>query len=533
MGTATTAALTDRRRGERLKSVRRAVMRAIGPCIGGAPGSIERRAFWRFALVIPIANLAGAFDVFAFLWKIAPTPSDVANPAHVQHVNTVVFLITMVVTFFICGSISNRVAEPIANWLDSGEPADEAMVRRVLRNPLRQALISGGTWVLCAIEFAILNWFYSPALGVEVGLGILLGGITTCGMMYLLAEKAMHPITVRALSSAAPRKPALPGVDARMLIIFAVTIGGPLVATIAFAVMVMGDASVTRERLALTVLVLALAALVAGLLAMKLMARSLALPLRSVRDALARVERGDLAADVRVDDGSEVGVLQAGFNSMVAGLREREQLRDLFGRHVGEHVANSAIERGGRLGGELRQAAVMFVDVIGSTSLAAERAPDDVVALLNRFFGLVVEVTSEHSGWVNKFEGDGCMCVFGAPGDLDDPAGCALRAARALDERLRRELPELEAGIGVSAGTVVAGNVGSAERYEYTLIGDPVNEASRLTQLAKETPARILASAATLARARDPERTSWRADGEATLRGRPRPTKLVIPSTLE
>src|SRR5260221_2628706 len=299
----------------------------------------------------------------------------------------------MVVTFIVCGSLSNRIAEPIARWLDSGRPADEAMVRRVLRNPFQQTLISAGAWVFGALGFAILDAFYSPVLGVEVGVAILLGGITT---------------------------------------------------------------------------------------------------------------------DVRVYDGSEIGVLQAGFNSMVAGLREREQLRDLFGRHVGDQVASAALESGGVLGGELRQAAVLFVDVIGSTSLAAERAPDDVVCLLNRFFGLVVEVASQHDGWVNKFEGDGALCVFGAPGDLHDHAGCALAAARDLNDRLRAELPELEAGIGVAAGTVVAGNVGAAERFEYTLIGDPVNEAARLTVLAKGTPGRVLATAPTLARALNGERDKWR-----------------------
>lgn len=529
MGTASSAPLAGGGRHRRRISVRKALGRAFGPCVGGEPGSRERKAFWRFALVIPLANLAGAIDVFLFLWYILPLP-EVANAEHVKQVNAIAFLITMFITFFTCATLSNSIAEPIADWLDSGEPADEAMVRRVLRNPLYQTVISGGAWIAGALAFGILNAFYSPLLGLEVGFGILLGGITTCGMMYLLAEKALHPITVRALSSGAPRKPALPGVDARVLISFAVTAAGPMAAMVALALVVLGQSSVSPDRLALTMLVMSLAALVSGFLAMKLVARSLARSLRSVRDALARVESGDLSADVRVDDGSEVGVLQAGFNSMVSGLREREQLRDLFGRHVGEHVASSAIERSGSLGGELRQAAVMFVDVVGSTSLAVERAPDDVVCLLNRMFGAVVEVANEHHGWVNKFEGDGAMCVFGAPDDLHDPAGCALAAARALDARLRDEVPELSIGIGVSAGTVVAGNVGAAERYEYTLVGDPVNEASRLTQLAKSTPGRVLASAATLARARRAERDLWHADGEATLRGRPRPTKLVIPA---
>jgi adenylate cyclase len=152
------------------------------------------------------------------------------------------------------------------------------------------------------------------------------------------------------------------------------------------------------------------------------------------------------------------------------------------------------------------------------------------LCLLNAYFSLVVDVAGRHNGWVNKFEGDGALCVFGAPHDMDDPAGCALSAARELNTRLRAELSELRAAIGVSAGTVVAGNVGSAERFEYTVIGDPVNEAARLTQLAKSTPSRLIASEATLERADQDERGHWRADGQATLRGRPRPTRLVIPA---
>jgi class 3 adenylate cyclase len=529
MGTAT-APLAGTGRTRRLTALRRALKHVLTPCVGGKPGSRERKAFWRFAAIIPIANLAGAIDVFVFLWYIAPLP-ETPDIAHVEHVNTIAFAITMAVTFPACSLASRWIAQPIADWLESGEPADEAMVRRVLRNPAQQALISATAWLAGAVAFGILNSFYSVELAFAISGAIAIGGITTCGMMYLLTEKALHPITVRALHSAAPRKPALPGVDVRMLLTFGVTVAGPLIGMGAMALLVLLDpAGVSTEKLALTVVVMAAVAIVGGLLSTKLVARSLALPLRSMRAALGRVEAGDLSTDLSVDDGSEVGVLQAGFNSMVAGLREREELREVFGRHVGEHVASSALERNGKLGGELRQAAVMFVDIIGSTTLAVERAPDDVVALLNRFFGIVVEVVEEHHGWVNKFEGDGALCVFGAPTDLNDPAGCALAAARALDARLRAELEELPAALGVSAGTVVAGNVGHSNRYEYTVIGDPVNEAARLVGLAKDTRVRVLASAATLSRARDEERERWHPDGQAQLRGRPRPTKLVVPA---
>lgn len=503
--------------------------RAFTLNIGGARGSIERRAFKRFAIGIPIANMCGAIDVFAFLWFVAPVP-EIHDRGHAQLVNAIALAVVMPLTFIVCGSLCNKCADPIARWLDSGKPADTDMVHRVLRFPFTQTLLSLYTWVVCAFFFGFLNAQFSLELGVQVFFGSLIGGITTCGMLYLLSEKAFHPITVKALASNVPETPSQPGVDARVLLAFGVSAGGPLIALGALGVVALIEGGVAADRLALSAVVLGAAALCAGLLAMKLVARSFAQGLRAMREGLAHVERGNLDHEVRIHDGSELGIVQAGFNSMVAGLRERERLRDLFGRHVGHNVANSALERGIELGGEQRDAAVLFVDLIGSTALAAERDPSEVMSLLNRYFAIVVDVADAHSGWVNKFEGDGALCVFGAPEDMDDPAGCALSAAREMDERLRAELPEIAAAIGVSAGRVVAGNVGHAQRFEYTVIGDPVNEASRLTQLAKSTEGRVLASASTLERAGERrEHWRWRADGEAVLRGRSQPTQLMVP----
>lgn len=121
-----------------------------------------------------------------------------------------------------------------------------------------------------------------------------------------------------------------------------------------------------------------------------------------MRQAVADVAAGKTDIEVPVSDGSEIGLLQAGFNRMVAGLREREELGDMFGRQVGEDVARQALERGVELGGEEREIAVLFVDLVGSTQLASDRPPEEVVALLNEFFGAVVEAVSEHGGSINK-----------------------------------------------------------------------------------------------------------------------------------
>jgi adenylate cyclase len=272
--------------------------------------------------------------------------------------------------------------------------------------------------------------------------------------------------------------------------------------------------------------------LLAGTLVTLRVARSVADPLDDLRGDLDRVRRGDLEAKTAVDDLTEIGLLQAGFNEMVAGLRERAQLEDLFGRHVGVDVARKAVEEGGlELGGEQRDLSALFVDLVGSTKLAATRPPEEVVALLNDVFEAVVHVASEEGGWVNKFEGDAALCVFGAPAHDPRHAEHALRAARRLHEqlvRLAERHPGLDAGIGVSAGAAVAGNVGAEQRFEYTVIGDPVNEAARLTEEAKALPGRVLASGAAMERGGE-EAANWCEAATLDLRGRPDPTTAWEP----
>lgn len=204
---------------------------------------------------------------------------------------------------------------------------------------------------------------------------------------------------------------------------------------------------------------------------------------------------------------------------MVEGLREREQVRDLFGRHVGREVAAAAELHQPTLGGEERHVAVLFVDVVGSTRMVSSRPPMEVVELLNRFFAVIVEEVDRHSGLVNKFEGDAALAIFGAPGALTNPESNALAATRAVARRLKIEVPECPARIGVASGQVVAGNIGAKERFEYTVIGEPVNEAARLAELARSEPSRALASAATVAAASEREQRFWRLGRPVRLRG--------------
>ena len=128
---------------------------------------------------------------------------------------------------------------------------------------------------------------------------------------------------------------------------------------------------------------------------------------------------------------------------------------------------------------------------------------------------------------------DGLMAVFGAPVSLKHPEDESLAAAREIGRRLRREVPECEAGIGVAAGNMVAGNVGARERFEYTVIGEPVNEAARLSELAKDEPARLLASAAVVHSATENESVHWTLGKTVMLRGHDGQTRLATPVSLD
>jgi adenylate cyclase len=361
-------------------------------------------------------------------------------------------------------------------------------------------------------------------------LGISFPGIVVSASCYLFTEFALRPVAAQALEAGPPPRRFATGVMGRTMLVWALGSGVPVLGILLAAVFALTLENLTPTQFAWAIVVLALFALVFGAILMWILAWLTATPVRVVRAALNRVEQGDFETNLVVFDGTEFGQLQRGFNSMVAGLRERERVRDLFGQHVGREVAALAEKQRPKLGGEERPAAVIFVDIIGSTQLVTSRPAVEVVELLNRFFAVVVDEVDKHHGLVNKFEGDAVLAVFGAPVSLDNAEEEALAAARAMAERLRVEVPECQAGIGVAAGQVVAGNVGAKDRFEYTVIGEPVNEAARLCELSKTVDGHLVASSETVGRAGESESARWTLGDTVTLRGHDEPTRLAVPA---
>ncbi|WP_433332089.1 adenylate/guanylate cyclase domain-containing protein [Spirillospora sp. CA-294931] len=498
------------------------------------PTRLELRVRWALLFVVSVANGVGALVVLAFATFVVPDPPFPAgiDRDQVRLVNAVAFFSYPIFAGPVALLLGLRIWRPVVRLAREGGVPDGEQRRAVLLGPLRLSLVVGAMWTLGAVGWAVLDLLlFTPRLAVKTGLTCLLGAATTCTIIFLLSERLLRPAAARVLAAQTPGRHRVPGVTVRVMLAWLLGTAIPVFGLIFVAIATLVDSDISTDQLAITILGIGGAALLAGAEVIYMATKAIADPIKSVREGMARVERGDLSAEVPVYDASEVGQLQAGFNHMVTGLRENERLRDLFGRHVGQEVAGLAIEHGDipRLGGETREVAVLFVDLTGSTTLAETREPDEVVALLNAFFGVVVAVVGRHGGWINKFEGDAALAIFGAPSPLDDAAGCAMGAARELALRLRAEVPQLDAGTGVSAGPVVAGYIGAEQRFEYTVIGDPVNEAARLSDLAKGAPGRVLASGTVFDLAPEDEASAWEVGKPVTLRGRKRPTRLVSP----
>lgn len=471
-------------------------------------------------LLVLVANLVGVATVTMLLVGVSDDGGSDGRTTVLLAV--VAYLVVALPVAVIAGLRRQRVTN---GWLMARREPTSAEAGHALRLPVDTALVAGVVWLVGAVLIGVVSALAFPdaRVGLRTGVATLLGGIATAGVTYLLVARAARTVTAIALAAHPPAGALTLGVRPRLLLTWALTSAVPMLGV---ALLFLDPSNPDGPGEGAVVFLVVVAVLVGGL-ATLLTARAVGQPLRDLRQAVARVGRGEYDVSVVVDDAGEIGLLQEGVNTMAAGLAERERLRDLFGRHVGTTVADRALETGVSLGGEERTVAALFVDIAGSTSLVRRTGPEQMVGLLNRFFEVVVETIEAEGGLVNKFEGDAALCVFGAPTDHADPAGAALRAARRICDDVRAA-GEVDVGVGVACGPVWAGQVGAASRLEYTVIGDPVNEAARLTELAKDHPGRAVASEATV-RAADPaERGHWVRDGEVELRGRDEPTGVWV-----
>jgi len=263
-------------------------------------------------------------------------------------------------------------------------------------------------------------------------------------------------------------------------------------------------------------------------------ARGVSRPVLELAGGAREIAAGNYDHRVQLKQEDEIGTLAASFNQMSAGLAERDRVRDLLGKVVSPAIATELLRKKVTLGGEQREVTVLFSDLRNFTTMSEPLAPEETLGILNHYFSRMAAIVEKHGGVVDKYVGDGLMALFGAPVAHPDDADRALRATLEMSDAVddlnrqwqQRGLPTIDVGIGINTAVVVAGNMGSEKRLNYTVIGDGVNLASRLETLTKtpEYDARIIISSATLAKAKGNYRT--RRLGEVAVKGKQIPTEI-------
>jgi class 3 adenylate cyclase len=237
-------------------------------------------------------------------------------------------------------------------------------------------------------------------------------------------------------------------------------------------------------------------------------ATDIARPIEVLRANMARAETGDLAAITPATSANEIGELTVGFNSMLKGIAERGRIKELFGRYLTKEISEAIIDGRVRLDGARYEATVMFTDIRGFTAMSESLEPEEVFAFLNDYLGRMIDVIAARGGIIDKFLGDGILAVFGLPvpstTHADDAFAAAMDMRIALErmnaERAASGRQPVRIGIGMHSGDLIAGNVGSEKKLQFTVIGDTVNLASRIEGLNKDYGSYLLVSSATYER---------------------------------
>ena len=237
----------------------------------------------------------------------------------------------------------------------------------------------------------------------------------------------------------------------------------------------------------------ALMTLIAMLIAF-VMSRHLSKPIHNLVDASKAIGLGNYQYRLSERRNDEIGELSCAFNQMAHGLLKKIQVENAFSRYVSSNVARKILENLDevQLGGKHVSASVLFADIVGFTSISERLPPEEIANLLNEYFSLISRIAQIHNGHIDKFMGDCAMVVFGVPDFSSDHSfnavSCAVMIQQAVvelnEQRQARGKIPIHFKIGVNTGTMIAGNLGSDDRMEYTVIGDPVNLASRLAGIA-------------------------------------------------
>lgn len=408
---------------------------------------------------------------------------------------------------------------------------------RLLNAPLVISALGMGGWVFGTTIAIILQIAYARnitahVIWVTTANALCLGGITFVFTYYALDYINRSRIIGRYLAYRNLSEITgvfRPSVTVRFFIFyFSVAVLPVLIVS----QMLARSALSASGFLTLPVILFPVATLSVGVVLSWLLARAFERPLVEMKTAVLAIQQGSFNPQLAATSTDELGLLAEGINHMATGLREKEFMKETFGKVVAPAVRDHLLKGNLQLGGEMRVATVLFCDLRGFTALSEQLTPAQVVEMLNIHFDTMSRCIETEGGLINKFIGDAIMAIYNVPLPYADHAARAYRSSLSMLDSLSamnagfsaRGLPPLKIGIGLHTGEVLAGNIGSSSRLEYTVIGDTVNVASRIEGLCKETGRALLISEATVAEMNQSE--ALEVLGEFPIRGREKPIRI-------
>jgi class 3 adenylate cyclase len=426
------------------------------------------------------------------------------------------------------GWLAHRLFAPIDRFL-KGEIAFEAIERRLTQLPLLTAQwVAIFAFVLYAWRNSLSWWMPGPAAEVGLQGQTLADFIAVCLLLpvyyftytYFVVSDYLASLCTFIFERYGRNLTLYFGRYATKLIVALL-----VVSIVPLAAIIVDLFSYTGERQQAEILVDAASSVIGLSISAYFVSRSLLRPIGVLSRAMTRVAEGNLEVRAPVTSNDEIGELTGRFNAMIEGLREREQLRETFGRYVDESVAATILRRQGQgaRSGETGEATILFSDIAGFTTIAEYLTPAELVGALNDYLETVLAPIREHGGVVHTFIGDGLFASFNMPLACESHAVAAVRAALDIQQAVGSRTfgdqgVALATRIGLSTGPVIGGDIGAGKRMNFTLLGDTVNLAARLEELNKQYGTRILVSQST--RAACGETFKFDSLGSVTVRGR-------------
>lgn len=414
----------------------------------------------------------------------------------------------------------------------TGSPVSALARRRILSAPLSISLLSLIGWTLPIAGFFISSMFLGESLPPRYYLRVIMENLTNGLICFVICYNVLEIYFQRKVIPAAfpdNRLSEFKGifslsVHQRFQLMFFAISFFPVLTISLFTMAHLTDDG--ESELILPLLVIAFCLMAVSFVVNIMTARLFRQPLLAMNQLTKAVKKGDYSAETQVLSVDELGSLGEALNEMTAGLKEREMIRDTFGKMVDPRVRDHLLAGNVQMGGELCEATILFCDIRGFTPMSEKLSPGEVVQVLNEYFEEMSRCIEEAGGIVNKYIGDAVMALFGVPVPLENAAQSAMEAAFAmrtarekLNERFREKgLPPIMSGVGLHSGEVLAGNIGSQSRMEYTVIGDTVNVAARIEKMCKKVKQDILLSEETVSRLKDDSLVKKM--GSATLTGR-------------